>query len=1294
MRWFFRKQVRKSTASILIAGVISTQCLLGLGYAQTPYESASSVGTTLAEAPAFTINNPSMDTSSGTKATVTVTPTAVSHPGEETVLFELLDGTTPLVITAVTKDITAAEKVTAHFNRSGSQLSVKVFVVDSYSGSLSNVGHSLSDAVTILPSMTSALKVRILETTDLHTNLMDYDYYKDAPVLTVGLVKTATLIKQARAEAANTLLFDNGDLLQGTPLGTYVAKIDQLKEASAVHPMYTAMNLLHYDAATFGNHEFNYGLDFLNRATKDAQFPYVNANIYKYDGDQNDSNDVNAYTPYVILNKTFKDDAGNEQTVKVGVLGLVTPQITTWDKGNLEGKVITKDIVATAKKFVPEMKAKGADVIVALTHSGFDATAVENTDAENAIAPLSKVPGIDAITFSHSHKIFPAVDDASLDASFKVAGVDNKKGTINGVAAVQSGYGGANLGVIDLTLKKESGKWKVADSQSSNKYIYDKATKKSLADADQEIVQAVKPYHDATKQYANQAIGTTTAPIYSYFALVQDDPSVQIVTNAQKWYVQNYLNDHNSPDKNLPILSVGAPFKAGRNGPSEYTDISAGPLAIKSASDLYLYDNTLKAIKIKGSVVKEWLEMSAGMFNQIDPAKTEQQALLNSKFAVYNFDVIDGVTYQVDVTKPAKYNADGTVNNANSSRILNLQYNSKPIDPNQDFIVVTNNYRAGGGGNFPGLKTAQMVIDAQDENRQVLMNYITEQKTINPSADNNWSIAPINGSVNVTFTSSPDAKKYLTAASNITSLNQTDSNGFGLYSIGLGATGTAPVTVQLLGINDFHGQLDTISTVSNKSVGEATYLAAYLKAKKAEVPNTLLIHAGDSVGATAPVSALERDLPTLEWMNMMKFDVGTLGNHEFDKGLGTLRAQLNGGQDPDSSVVFPGVNFDYVNANAVDSTTHQPLFKPYTIKEIGGIKIGFIGVVTMATVSKVSPDALKGVELVPQAPVVNAAVAELKAKGIKTIVVLAHDPASVDSKGVASGEAVDLANAIDDEVDVIFAGDNHAKVNTVVDGKLIVQAYSYGTAFDDVILKIDPVTGDVVSKSADIVTTFQDGVTPDADSAVLVNKYLDKHPELKVPVGTAAAPITRTDAYNSESALGNLIADAMRDNMNADFAFMNPGGIRNDLPAGPIIYSDLAKVQPFGNQLVKLSLTGAQIKTLLQQQYGVKGDGSDIKTLQISGLKYSADYSKSVTDRVYNLTKSDGTPIDDAATYTAVVNNFMAAGGDNYSVLKDGQTVAIGGTDLEAFYNYIVKTFHGGTITAVIEGRITIVNRP
>lgn len=621
----------------------------------------------------------------------------------------------------------------------------------------------------------STLKLRLLETTDIHTNIVNYDYYQDKSTDEFGLAKTATLIKKAREEAKNSILIDNGDLLQGNPLGDYVAKIDPLKDGET-HPVYKAMNLLNYDVGNIGNHEFNFGLEHLDRSLKGAKFPYINSNVYVDDKDNNPNNDKNLFTPYQILERKFKDESGKEVTLKVGVIGFVPPQIMQWDKANLEGKVITKDIVETAKKFIPEMKQKGADLIIAVPHSGLGP--VENAaNLENASYQLSKIDGIDAILFGHSHLVFPGPGFENIP------GVDSEKGTINGKPAVMPGYWGNNLGVIDLTLTQENGKWKVAESTTKAVPIYDKANKASLADADKSILDAVKEDHDHTVEWVRSAVGKTASPIFSYFALVQDDPSIQIVTNAQKWFVEK--NIKGTEYDGIPVLSAGAPFKAGgRNGASYYTNIPAGTIAIKNVSDLYIYPNTLKAVLINGTTLQEWLERSAGQFNQIDVKKSEEQLLVNEAFPTYNFDVIDGVTYQIDVTQPSKYAIDGTVANKDANRIKNLSFNGKPVKEEDKFIVVTNNYRASGGGSFPGLDGTNIVIDSPDENRQVVIDYILSQKDINPAADNNWSFTPVKEKVNVTFTSSPDAKPFAEKMSNMKFINVLE-NGFAKFQIDL-----------------------------------------------------------------------------------------------------------------------------------------------------------------------------------------------------------------------------------------------------------------------------------------------------------------------------------------------------------------------------------------------------------------------------------------------------------------------------------------------------------------------------
>ncbi|MDQ1147678.1 2',3'-cyclic-nucleotide 2'-phosphodiesterase/3'-nucleotidase [Bacillus sp. SORGH_AS 510] len=616
----------------------------------------------------------------------------------------------------------------------------------------------------------SAVQLRLLGTTDIHVFLANYDYYQTKQDDKVGLVKTATLIKQARNEVKNSMLFDNGDEIQGNPLGDYVAKVKGLKKGE-VHPVYRLFNQLEYDATTVGNHEFNYGLDYLNEVLNDAKMPLVNANVVKAGTDQP------YFEPYVFLNKTVVDAQGKKQTIKIGIIGFVPPQIMEWDKANLEGKVEVKPIVETAKKYVPLMKKKGADVIVALAHTGISGEPYQPR-MENAAYYLTEIKDIDAIFTGHQHNVFPGPLYKVLEK------VNLEKGTINGKPVVMPGAFGSHLGVIDLQLQKVLGQWKVVDSQASVRPIVD-ATGKSIVETDQELMKAILPEHEGTIKYVNQPVGETTAPIYSYFALVQDDPSVQIVNIAQTEYLTEKLKDPAySKYAGIPVLSAAAPFKAGgRNGPQYYTDIPAGTLAIKNVADLYLYPNTLQAKLVTGAQLKEWLEMSAGQFNQIDPSQTGEQPLINSNFQSFNFDVIDGVQYQIDVTKPAKYDPNGNVINAGSSRILNLTYQGEPVAADQKFIVATNNYRAT-SVTFPGVSQGEIVLKSPDENRQIITNYIQEKKTINPTADQNWSFAKFKGTVVPVFDSSPNAQKFIGQFPNIKYIGPS-AGGFAKYSIDL-----------------------------------------------------------------------------------------------------------------------------------------------------------------------------------------------------------------------------------------------------------------------------------------------------------------------------------------------------------------------------------------------------------------------------------------------------------------------------------------------------------------------------
>ncbi|MDA0705088.1 MAG: bifunctional 2',3'-cyclic-nucleotide 2'-phosphodiesterase/3'-nucleotidase [Proteobacteria bacterium] len=635
---------------------------------------------------------------------------------------------------------------------------------------------SLAVAAACTPTPDAQMQLRILETTDLHMHIVDYDYFQDQPSVSVGLARTATLLKVARAEVANSVLVDNGDLLQGNPLGDFMARQRGLREGD-VHPVYKAMNLLDYAVGNIGNHEFNYGLEFLDASIKGANFPYISANVFHDDGDDDPDNDQPYFRQYIIVDRSLRAEDSSSHDIRIGFIGFVPPQIMNWDRTNLQGKVVAHDIVDMARELVPKMKAEGADIVVAIPHSGLGPTASQGMD-ENAAWLLSTVPDIDAIMFGHSHQVFPSATYAGIN------NVDIERGTINGVPATMPGSWGSHLGYVDLQLAVgANGTWRVVDGAGRTRPIVERIGDEvvPLVEPDAEILAAVREEHDAAIDYVRTAVGEITAPINSFFALVQDDPSIQIVTNAQKRYVERLIEG--TEFDGLPVLSASAPFKSGgRSGSDYYTDIPAGEIALKHIADLYLYPNTLRVAKLTGAGVREWLEMSAGAFRQIDPAVSDEQELLDPAYPSYNFDVIDGVDYRIDLTVARRYDTAGKLANPDSHRIVGLSFAGQAISDEQEFLVATNNYRAYGGGAFPGMDGSNIVIVAPDSNRDVLASYIIEEGIVNPTADGNWSFAPIPGDVNVVFSSSPEAGRALTPDSPIQKTGS-DSQGFGRYRI-------------------------------------------------------------------------------------------------------------------------------------------------------------------------------------------------------------------------------------------------------------------------------------------------------------------------------------------------------------------------------------------------------------------------------------------------------------------------------------------------------------------------------
>jgi 2',3'-cyclic-nucleotide 2'-phosphodiesterase/3'-nucleotidase len=630
------------------------------------------------------------------------------------------------------------------------------------------------------PADGTRAEIGILETTDLHTNVMSYDYFKLADDASLGLERAATLIATARKDFPNTLLFDDGDTIQGTALADYQALVAP-PACDQELAIYKAMDSLNYDAGTIGNHEFNYGLGYLSRSTgiafnvsgvdakkcKGPNFPFVLSNVFSAkDGKP-------LFAPWRVITRTIKTKTANgtdrQATIRIGLLGFTPPAIMDWDKRNLDGKVTVMGVVEAANKYLPEIKKAGADIVIAISHGGLN-TAPYTPHMENAGWYLAQVPGIDAILLGHSHDIFPNPNDSKSHYAH-IPDVDNTRGYVHGVPAVMGNYFGKGIGIIDLALMYRDGHWQVDRAATKSEVRLVKPTNDAAAiDTDPHIGELVATEHHATIDYVKTPIGTSDFEMSTYFVAVGDTSALQIVNMAQRDYVEKYIKSNLPQYAGVPVLSAASPFKAGFGGARDYTDVPAGPLAINNAADLYLYPNTITAVKIDGAGVKAWLEKSAEWFNTIDPTKKEPQELINRRVPTYNFDVLQGgLTYTIDITKPTQ------------ERISELKLDGQPIREDQPFIVVTNNYRASGGGRFPNLGGSSIVISAPDANRDALINYIKAAKEITRTQfgnDRNWRFAKTKTAGPVIFSSTAD-KLGNARASGIDNVSFVKDNGDG-----------------------------------------------------------------------------------------------------------------------------------------------------------------------------------------------------------------------------------------------------------------------------------------------------------------------------------------------------------------------------------------------------------------------------------------------------------------------------------------------------------------------------------
>lgn len=570
-------------------------------------------------------------------------------------------------------------------------------------------------------------ELRILATTDLHMHVLSYDYFAERPSDSFGLERTARLIADERATATNSLLLDNGDFLQGNPMGDYLAEASRWPRHRP-HPAIAAMNLLHYDAATLGNHDFSYGLPFLKKTLTGANFPYVSSNIQQRAG--------LPVAERIILRRQLLGQDGLRHPIAIGLLGFLPPQTAEWEP-ELRGTMQIDDILSAARRGIAALQQDGADLIIALAHSGIGPLD-PSPRMENAATALAALPGIDVVIAGHTHRIFPAPDHGDGP------GIDATAGSLSGKPAVMPGFWGSHLGVINLTLAQSAeGGWQIKAFHSQAKPVPKETAAPSA------LTTAMQDSHHDTIRHFRRRIGFGTVPLTSHFTHIGHDPALKLVAKAQSWYMRRMRRD--SRWRDLPILSAAAPFRAGgRGGPEHYTSVPAGPLTLRNVADLYLFPNRVCAILVNGADLRQWLRRSAGMFQHVTPGLTDQP-LIDPDFPGYNFDVIDGLEWAIDLTLPPDH----------PDRVSELSHRGRPVTPDQRFVLVTNNYRLSESGFFGEVAAKKPVLlDGAARTRDVLRRYIARRPVLDQTGQLGWRFQPCPGT-SVLFDTSPSAIAHL-----------------------------------------------------------------------------------------------------------------------------------------------------------------------------------------------------------------------------------------------------------------------------------------------------------------------------------------------------------------------------------------------------------------------------------------------------------------------------------------------------------------------------------------------------
>jgi 2',3'-cyclic-nucleotide 2'-phosphodiesterase (5'-nucleotidase family) len=918
------------------------------------------------------------------------------------------------------------------------------------------------------------------------------------------------------------------------------------------NPVMDALNAVGYDAWTPGNHEFDFGTSVLQRAVAGAGFPTISGNIYRM------PKDTLAFPTNTVVVR---------EGVRIGITGFTTPGVMLWDRQNVRGAVRVAPIPPEAGRELTAL-APRVDMTVVLVHSGMNEPASYDTagiGSENVAAQIAALPvRPDLVVVGHSHK---RIQDS----------------VINGVHFVQPDPWAQAVSIAHVTLVRSGSRYRV-------RAIH--ADLVSLADVPPSpaLTRRFDQHREAVRRWATKPLAAVQGDWSARFARAEDTPVIDFVNEVQR-------------KRTGAQLSSTAAFDT-RAG------LGAGAVRMRDIAGVYPYENTLKVVRIDGARLKAYLEQSSSYFRTYRPG----QPIINDSVPGFNFDIVSGVNYAIDLTQPV------------GSRIMQLSYQGRLVQSTDTFTLALNNYRQAGGGAFHMLSGLRVIYDRNENIRDLLVDAVRNIDTLRASDydEHSWRIIP------------QAAAEAVRAAFGAPTPVARDS-----------------LVLRILTTNDIHGDIEsqTPPWARGARVGGMASIKGLMDSLAAECRcPTLRLDGGDEFQGT-PISNWSYGRPVVEALNAMGYDAAVIGNHEFDWGIDTLQARME-----ESRYRWLSSNIQLKQGRKAPEWV-----RPWTIVDKGGRRVGVIGISLSSTAIETKPANVESLVFTDPAEAVRRVLPAVREAGAEFVIVLAHS-GGFCTPG-CSGEIFEVARKLDSgSVDLIVSGHSHSEINTRVNGIPIVQARSHGTNMGlvDWVRKADG--GKELHPR--ILTVWTDSVRADTGVARIVTRYAE---QVRKSAGQRIATLKfPLDKKVGDFPLGHLIADAQRVVARSDVAIINNGGIRAALPAGPVTYGQVYEVQPFDNQIVRLTVPGdALLKALEHVVHGDEPDGN------VSGVEIWYDRSRSDGRRIRRARLADGREIERNKNYTLAVPDFMAMGGSGFSMLKGVAEETTAFNDVGALINYL-----------------------